>query len=98
MFIRLTSAANDYPRWAKQFGRWLIQQGHDLWLHRNKQIYDKDNKASTMEIILNQKIRQLYTLQDEIGYHDRELFTIPMEDRLNLSPVSYTHLTLPTIA
>ena len=69
----------------KTLGRWFIQQGHELWLQRNKQIYDKDKKASTKDIILDQKIQQLYSLQEQIGYHDRDLFSLPLEDRLQLN-------------
>ena len=38
-----------------------------------------------MDRVLNQKVRKLYSLQSEIGYHDRDLFLQPMEDRLNLN-------------
>ena len=38
-----------------------------------------------MDRVLNQKIRHLYSLQTEIGYRDRVLFSQPIEDRLTLS-------------
>ena len=37
-----------------------------------------------MDHILNDKIRHLYTLQNDIGYHDRDLFAQPLEERLRL--------------
>ena len=73
------------PQWAKQFGLWLLQQGHELWLQRNTTIHDKERKHSTMDFVLNQKIRHLYSLQEEISYHDHDLFSQPLEDRLQLT-------------
>ena len=41
--------------------------------------------TSTMDHVLDKKIRQLYSLQDEIGYHDHDIFAQPLEDRLSLT-------------
>ena len=71
--------------WLKQLGQWLLTQGHELWIQRNNSLHEKEKKRSTMEHHLNQKIRSLYTLQNEIGYHDRAIFETPIEERLNLS-------------
>ena len=35
--------------------------------------------------MLNNKIRQLYELKDSIGYHDQEIFTQPIEERMKLT-------------
>ena len=73
------------PHWAKQFGKWLLQQGHELWMQRNNTIHDKERKHSTMDFVLNQKICHLYSLQEGISYHDRDLFSQPLADRLQLT-------------
>ena len=72
-------------KWMKQLGQWFTTQGHELWISRNNNLHDKEKKHSTMDYILNQKIRRLYSLQEAIGYHDRDLFATPLEDRLNLN-------------
>ena len=64
---------------------WLTNQGQELWYARNKTIYDKEDTINHMEKQLNMKIRQLYELQNSIGYHDRDIFSQPIEDRLSLS-------------
>ena len=71
--------------WASQFSAWMIKQGYEAWMLRNKQIHKDDDNTSTIHQYLNNKIRQLYQLQGEIGYHDRDIFSRPIEDRLNLS-------------
>ena len=69
----------------KQLAKWLIRQGYEICTTRNNNVHNKEKKASPMEYALNQKIRTLYSLQYEVGYHDRDIFSIPMEDRLQLT-------------
>ena len=76
---------NIMNQWARRLGKWVTQQSHDLWLQRNASIHDIETRHSTKDTILNQKIRHLYSLQEEISYHDREIFSQPVEDRLKLS-------------
>ena len=38
-----------------------------------------------MQALLDKKIWQLYDLQEEIGYHDCNMFQQPLDDRLQLS-------------
>ena len=52
---------------------------------RNKQIHGKDEVTSNIHTYLNQRIQQLYQLKNEIGYHDRDMFNQPIEDRYALS-------------
>ena len=70
--------------WVAPFCQWLTQQGHEAWLVRNKQIHNNDDNNSTIHTYLNQRIQHLYQLQHEIGYHDREMFQQPIEDRYDL--------------
>ena len=65
--------------------RMAIHTRYEAWMLRNNQIHKEDGKTSTIHTYLNQKIQQLYKLQGEIGYHDRDIFHQPIEDRLNLS-------------
>ena len=58
---KTTSSTPNSDKWIRQLGKWLLTQGHELWLTRNNSLHAKDKKNSTMA-------------------------------------VSYTHLTLPTIA
>ena len=37
-----------------------------------------------MDHVLNDKIRHLYSLQTEIGYHDWDIFAQPLEERFQL--------------
>jgi len=71
--------------WPDQIGKWLLHQGHTLWNLRNKKIHEKDTTTPPLQTYLNQKIRQLYELQNDIGYHDRDMFQQPLEERLQLS-------------
>ena len=79
-----TPILNLQRQWAMKMSAWLSQQGHELWLLRNAQIYDNDKTTTQMGRVLNTKIRQLYALQDSIGYHDRRMFSQPIEERLSL--------------
>ena len=72
-------------RWIKNISQWLVHQAHNLWTQRNHYIHDKTNKKSTMDHVLNDKIRQLYSLQNQIRYYDRDLFAQPLEERLHLT-------------
>ena len=72
-------------QWATKFSAWLTQQGHEVWILRNNQVHNKEEQTTTIHRTLNQKIRRLYTLQDSIGYNDRDIFATPLEDRLGLT-------------
>jgi len=68
-----------------QLSSWLVNKGHDLWLQRNNQIYNKKSSSSAMERMLNKKIHQLYRLQEEISFQDRDIFYQPIENRLQMN-------------
>ena len=72
-------------QWATKLSAWLTTQGHELWHARNKTIYDDEATNTYMDRQLNTKIRQLYELQNSIGYHDCDIFSQPIEERLSLS-------------
>ena len=77
-------SSNKSTYWLRKIGRWFIQKGHDLWLMRNQTIHKTEDKETHIDEVLNQKIRNLYSLQADIGYHDRSIFDQPLEDRLTL--------------
>ena len=71
--------------WNTQFSKWITIQGHAVWLLRNQQVHEHDKDKSTMDLHLNQKIRQLYQLQENMSHHDRDIFHRPIEDTIALS-------------
>jgi len=80
-----TNTADLQHRWALQFSAWITSQGHELWCLRNQQIHDKDNTMTQSERLLNNKITQLYELKNAIGYHDQDIFSQPIDEKLSLS-------------
>jgi len=42
-------------------------------------------KKSTKTVLLDQKIQHLFSLQNEINVHDRDIFTIPIEERYKMT-------------
>ena len=71
--------------WATKFSVWMTNQGFELWNTRNSRIHKNNNVDSSMDRALNQKIKTLYDLKDSIGYHDRDIFSKPLKDRLSLT-------------
>ena len=71
--------------WSTKFSNWLTLQGHEIWKLRNTQVHDNESETSTTDHQLNQKIQRLYDSQTEMGYHDRDIFHQPIEERLALS-------------
>ena len=93
-------AQHDTKIWARKLSGWLTQQGFDLWERRNTQINEQNNKTSTNHTVLNDKITQLYTLQPDINYYDRNLFQMALEDRLKMTERQkrqWINITEPTI-
>ena len=71
--------------WQNKLRSWLVHQGYELWLQRNNSLYEQHKSTTALESIFNNKICQLYRLQDDIGYHDCGLFQVPLAERLNMS-------------
>ena len=80
-----TNTSQKQQKWALQFSAWITARGHELWCYRNNQLYDKDGSQSHMDRVLNNKIHQLYELKHAVGYHDQDMFSQPIEERLSLS-------------
>ena len=80
-----TTNSQQQQRWAQKLSEWLTAQGHELWSLRNHQLYNNSDTMSQVERALNNKIHQLYQLKNSIGYHDQDIFSQPIEERLSLS-------------
>ena len=50
-----TDAPDDIKQqqWATKFSAWLTQQGHEVWILRNNQIYNNDEQTTTIHRTLN---------------------------------------------
>ena len=67
--------------WIRSLSRWFTHQGNELWKLRNTTVHENDTKTSTIHQFLNQKIQNLYTLQQEINAKDCDMFSLPIEKR-----------------
>ena len=72
-----SASTSSTKQWALKISKWLIMQGHELWLTRNQQFNDNDTQ-STHHQQLNQQIDQLYQLQEKFSITDRNLFTLSL--------------------
>ena len=82
--IRTYNNQMQTKRWTTQISKWFIQQGHELWTQRNTFIHDKEDQQSTIHQVLNEKIDHIYSLQNEVNYHDQDIFQTPIEERYKL--------------
>ena len=71
--------------WARKLSWWLTMQGFELWELRNQQLHGNKNRRSMIHDLLNQKIIHLYSLQEEISHHDRHIFSMELEQRLEMT-------------
>ena len=71
--------------WSRQVSTCFLHRGHELWMASNKEVYSNKNNNSTMDYILNQKIDQLFSQENNINYHDRDIFHEPVEEKYNLT-------------
>ena len=86
--MRTTMTSDNYKQvqqWHKKFGRWMIEQGYDLWSLPNKKVHEDSPLPSTIHTILNQQIKSIYELQSEVSPHDTAIFDISIEDRYQLT-------------
>ena len=66
-------------KWVREISAWFLHQGISLWKLRNEEIHGTNNNTTTMDMLLNQQIQQLYEMQHEVNHQDRQLFTLPLE-------------------
>ena len=71
-------------QWARKLSNWFVTNGLKAWHHRNSQVITP-SQTTTTHIVLNSQITRLYQLQDELPHYDRDLFSIPLEERLEYS-------------
>ena len=82
---RNTHTHHNTNRWILILNNWLVLQGFDLWMQRNKALHDNTEQPNITHQILNEKIKHLYTLQHDVGSHDREIFQTPIEEKFKLT-------------
>ena len=75
---------SNYNLWHVKMSRWFTQQGHKLWLQRNQQNKPQEDNTPIKQR-LQQQIKNLYTLQDEVPYLDKTIFDTPLEERIQMT-------------
>ena len=65
-----------------------MAQGYILWQQRNAAVHENSKVNPTVENIVNQQVRNLYDLQQEMHPHDRQIFHLPLEELLE-KKISY---------
>jgi hypothetical protein len=75
-------------RWAGNVISFIWIEAHQMWKHRCDFVHRRtEQHASAQEQLrAHAKVRALYSYQDEIGYMDRRIFTMSVEDRLKHTP------------
>ena len=53
-------------------------------MDRNLKLYNDNENDKLSDQILNDKIIHLYTLQHDVGAHDKDIFLTPIEERFKL--------------
>jgi hypothetical protein len=75
-------------RWAEVIIQFIWTELHQLWKNRCEWVHRKTEQHSSTQdqIRASASVRALYQHANDIGYHDRKIFDMPMEDRLKHSP------------
>lgn len=83
-FIPQEWSVDQSQDWGKRLIQFIWNELHALWKQRNDTIHDKDqrNWSSQDGIRAEAAIKAFYRYKSEIGAHDRQIFTIPWQERL----------------
>ena len=75
-------------RWPVHVIAFIWTESHQMWKHRCNYVHRKTEQHATAQEQLraHAKVRALYSYEDEIGYLDRRIFTMSLEDRLKQTP------------
>ena len=75
-------------RWSSNVITFIWIESHQLWKHRCDFVHRKTEQYATAQEQLRAhvKVRALYAYEEEIGYLDRRIFTLSLEDRLKHTP------------
>lgn len=68
--------------WTKRLIRWVWKQLHTEWKERNNAKHGKtpESKVRHRNEVLG-ALAALYEYEDQVSHHDRQIFTIPLEER-----------------
>ena len=78
---------HDKPRnigqeWSIKLTCWLVREARSLWLTRNDEVHTPNDGCSKSELEVLEQVRNLYKLEGEMSQHDRAMFDVPIEDKL----------------
>ena len=76
---------NQWPEYIIQF---IWTEVHQMWKTRCDWVHQKNeqHESTQSQIRASSAVRALYQHADEIGYHDRKIFAMPLLERLKHSP------------
>jgi hypothetical protein len=91
-------------KWSSRVSLWLIRQAHKTWKTRNEQLHrpSTENRVDLprAELELHEQVRKLYEQQEHLNYHDKDLFAMPLPERLQ-QPIqslkAWLHSTTQTV-
>jgi hypothetical protein len=80
-------------QWQAKVSSWIIQQAHDTWITRNKEIHQPENNTPRQILETNAQVTKLYELAEaQLNIHDRnKLFSESLTARLQ-RPEESNHL------
>jgi hypothetical protein len=70
--------------WNTKLSGWLIREARNRWTARNNEVHKDDDGKSKIEQETLEQVRNLYKLADDMSYHDKSMFDVPLEQRLQL--------------
>ena len=62
--------------------KWLIHELYRLWQSRNNDVHKPKDTPSRLEQETKAKVRNLYSLVDQVSHADRVIFDVPLDNRL----------------
>jgi hypothetical protein len=75
-------------RWPEVIIQFIWTEFHQLWKTRCDWVHRKTEEHVSMQDQIRSQaaVRALYQHADDIGYHDRRIFEMPLEERIKHSP------------
>jgi hypothetical protein len=69
--------------WGSKVCLWWIQQSHELWIQRNKELHETVNDKDTWkDKEVREQVKNLYASAMDISADDRVIFHVPLNERL----------------
>jgi hypothetical protein len=75
-------------QWPTNVIAFIWMEAHQMWKHRCDFVHRKTEQLASAQDQLraHAKVRAIYAYSDKIGYLDRRIFAISLEDRLKHTP------------